>query len=62
MMDRKAILAHLRIAPLYLSNGCRIEARRYFQVLRFDGVKSEVLADCKTLNDAFALAAEVGAL
>ena len=62
MMDRKAILAHLRIAPLYLSNGIRIEARRYFQVLRFDGVKSETLADCKTLDDAFVLAVEAGAL
>ena len=62
MMDRKAILAHLRIAPLYLSNGIRIEARRYFQVLRFDGVKSETLADCETLDDALTLAAEVGAL
>ena len=61
--DRKAILAHLQIVPLYLAWGDRIEfCRGEFALLRFDLDDASTLVAAGTLDDCLRAAGERGAL
>lgn len=60
--ERKAILAHLQIAPLYLWHGYRIEARgETFVLWHFDG-EASTCVDQGPIGDLLIAAREKGAL
>ena len=61
--DRKAILAHLQIAPLYLGWGHRVEAHHAaFSLVVIDEAGPVTIVESGTLDDCLRVAGERGAL